>query len=311
MKLELLQTVINPDTNYSEDTTIRVTAVRTDNGQVLTGFTGTVNIAEVGTAIYVQNIPPGTTLLPPSVSITSGGTATFVAKSLAGPKSANAKPDAATIQTTNYPVKGNNLDIPQWIISPTPIDPKAAGPVYDWVQKRAKDIDDNGNTDVKAVRDAIVSYSIAAESDPRVAGHTQGGVVSIDPYRNGSPISRLDSIFSGNCGTVALKDFTAVFLHEARHAYQYKLINTPGNNADSDTLPKSVSIAPTDILVDSTTPRTVCDQFAGTTHTRVYKGDSIPDAFNVDATAPNNPNVGWASYAWEMDSWVFSGIYAK
>jgi hypothetical protein len=92
IKLEKVgPTVIGTDGKYSEDTTIQVTAVRSDTGATITDFVGTVNIAEDGTAIYSLN---GSTL-PPSVNIMSGGTAMIVAKSLAGPKVEGAQGAAA------------------------------------------------------------------------------------------------------------------------------------------------------------------------------------------------------------------------
>jgi hypothetical protein len=117
IKLELVSTTISTDGKYSEDSTIRVTAVNVSIRAPVTGFTGAVNLAEDGTAIYTQNWPNGGTGLPALVTISSGGTATFVAKSLAGPKTEGqngAKPDPALITATNYPVDGStSLSIPQ------------------------------------------------------------------------------------------------------------------------------------------------------------------------------------------------------
>jgi hypothetical protein len=104
MKLEIEgDTVISDDGNFSEDTTVRVTAVNADTGETLTSFTGDVLIAEQSEIpIYSQN--GGT--LPSSVPITAGGTTTFVAKSLAGPNDdgGNQGPDPAQVITTNFPV---------------------------------------------------------------------------------------------------------------------------------------------------------------------------------------------------------------
>ena len=195
MKLEQVgPTVISTGGLYSEDTTIRVTAVRTDNGQTLTGFTGTVNIGEDGTAIY------GTI---PQVNITSGGTTTFEVKSLAGPKSASAKPDDAMMKTTNYPIYSGNLSIPQWITSGVRIDPKSTGSVFDWVQARTKDIYTNGSADVKTVIDAISSYTIGPAAPPSLAT-TQGSAVTMDPYQPGA---RADSVTLTNCGMSVMKFF--------------------------------------------------------------------------------------------------------
>ena len=70
----------------------------------------------------------------------------------------------------------------------------------------------------------------------------------MDPYQPGA---RADSVTLTNCGMSVMKFFTGLFLHEARHAYQYKLITTAGNNSDADGLPKSVAVSPVDIIVDS------------------------------------------------------------
>ncbi len=74
MKLEQVgPTVISSDGKYSEDTTIRVTAVDATTGATISGFAGTVNIAEIPTSdgikLYSQNTPNGANL-PSSVSIT-------------------------------------------------------------------------------------------------------------------------------------------------------------------------------------------------------------------------------------------------
>ena len=300
MKLELVGPIgISIDGKYSEDTTVRVTAVRTETGTTLTNFTGTVEIAEAGTSIYSQN--GGT--LPASVSIASGGTVTFVANSLAGPKfegAAGAKPDDAMIQTTNYPVYGgSSLAIRQWIISGTQIDAKATCQVFDWVQTRTRDIFASATGDVSVVLSAISSYTVAVERDD-AAGHTSpGGVVSISPYFMDS---RLDSKSLGNYGFAhTQKFFTAIFLHEARHAYQLQ-ISTPSNDNDGDRLVRTVTVAPTNVIVDSLDARTVCNQSTSTTEQRSYKGDSNPDAWE---------SPDWASRAWEMDAWKFTSVHAQ
>lgn len=95
-------TVISTDGKYTEDTTIRITAVKTDTDTPTTTFTGSVNLAEVDHAYYSQN----SQLFQQRVTISSGGTATFTARSVANandPQNAIA-PDPAHIKTTNYPV---------------------------------------------------------------------------------------------------------------------------------------------------------------------------------------------------------------
>ncbi len=58
---------ISTDGKYSENATAVVTAVRADTGATITNFTGTVEIAEDGTNVYLVN--GGT--LPPSAAITA------------------------------------------------------------------------------------------------------------------------------------------------------------------------------------------------------------------------------------------------
>src|SRR5262249_26258309 len=131
-------------------------------------------LAEDGTNIYSQNRSNGA-LLPPYVNITTNGTATVVAKSLAGPKTdpnigAPVPPSPAIIVTTDYPLcRGARLAVEQWIISGNgtyiigQIDPHADPnqPIYDWVQWRARDIFESAQGGIATVLGSIQSYSIA------------------------------------------------------------------------------------------------------------------------------------------------------
>ncbi len=78
--------VISSDGKYSEIATIKLAAVRSDNGAAITDFTGTVDIEEDGTNIYTQN--QTTSGLPAQVTISSNGTINFTTASLAGPNAA-------------------------------------------------------------------------------------------------------------------------------------------------------------------------------------------------------------------------------
>jgi uncharacterized repeat protein (TIGR01451 family) len=88
-------------------------------------------------------------------------------------------------------------------------------------------------------------------------------------------------------------------LHEARHAYQAS-IATATNDVDQDFLVYAIGIgvAPTSIFLDTTTGRTVCDEYgnsgSGAFSTVGYFGDSLADA---SATA---------NLALEFDAWVFA-----
>ena len=324
MKLEQVgATVISTDGNYSEDTTIRVTAVDANSGVTLAGFVGTVNVAEDGTAIYSQNVPAGAVLLPASVNITTGGTVTFVARSLAGPAVEGVgglPPLDAKIKTTNYPVyKADNLAIPQWITSGGPgptynntIDPLASGAVYDWVQARTRDIQarfavlpPQAPNDVDTVLRAVSLYSTGATRAS--AGfvpqqHAAQSPITLNPY---FIAMRLDSATGAVCGQAPPKSFTGIFLHEARHTYQNAQANIAGNDVDQDFLVNSVSIAPNDILLDTVAIRNVCDLSGGAPGVIVglaYHGDKVPDTLDL----PDN-----ARFAVEMDAYAFEGIWNR
>ena len=295
MKLERVgPTVISVDGNYSEDTTIRVTAVRTDNGLVIADFTGTVNIAEAGTSIYSQNGQK----LQPSVNITSGGTATFVAKSVAEARGLGLPPLDAIITTTNYPVRnGANLSIPQWIISGSSIDPKAAGQVYDWVKSKTFDIARYATTEVSTVINSIGSYSISNIPNP---GYHLDYVVTLNPF---FPDMRADLREVTLCGTTMTKYFKNIYLHEARHAYQLRQSKIPGRDGDNDTLVTMIDIAPTNIFLDSTTPRNVCNDLLGTP----AGGTIVPNwSYHGDSVFDSDLAPDWAVYAREMDAVIFA-----
>ena len=308
MKLEQVgPTVISTDGKYSEDTTIRVTAVRQDTGATVTTFVGTVNIAEDNTAIYTQN--GGS--LPASVTITSGGAVTFVAKSLAGPKgfgASGSKPDPALIKTTNYPMySGTDLSAQQWIISGQQIDPHASGQVYDWFQARARDIFSSATGDVRTILSAVSSYTIAALNAQGQTNWTnpptaQSSIV-LNPYYS---MKRTDTVAPNAtqlCGQTITKSFTDTLFHEARHAYQASQAAIANNDQDGDFLVRSMAVAPTTVVLDTTNPRTVCNDtsgYPGTTLSVAYHGDGTADSYG----APDN-----AGYAFEMDSQMFSSSH--
>lgn len=89
-----------------------------------------------------------------------------------------------------------------------------------------------------------------------------------------------------------------VYLHEGRHTYQASRTLVLNNDKDFDMLPAYPhSIAPTDVMVDSSTSRLVCNQETDMTLDKTYKGDSSLDSYG---------HPDFASYAWEMDAWLFS-----
>jgi hypothetical protein len=253
-----------------------------------------VNIAEDTTTIYSQN--GGT--LPASVNIAFGGTASFVARSLAGPNVEGvSKPVDAKIKTTNYPLYGGaSLVIPQWITPPANIHALACSGVYACVQARVMDIFTPATGDKRTVLSAISTYTIGAVD---AGGTTTGTTVVINPY---FVTHRLDSITTSICEKARTKAFTATVLHEARHAYQYLQSQVPGNDVDNDDLLINIPIAPISTLDDSSTFRDVCQPSAvgGTILSKAYKGPTVPDTYQ----APD-----YASYAVEMDAYTFADIH--
>jgi hypothetical protein len=263
-------TVINPANNYSEDTTIQVTAVDATTGATLTNFTGTVNIAEApaadGTTIYSQNggslvTAGGQPVVPATVNITAGGTATFVAQSLAGPSVAGlngSKPNDAVIQTTNYPLWQNQqLAVPQWIISGAQIDPHASGQVYDWFQTRARDVFNAAAGDLATVLASVKNYSMngALGGCQTTQMRARQSSFACNPYYTEKRIGGDGGVV---CASPRPNALNASIYHEARHGYQGWLSSMPGNDVDGDWLVENIPIAPTTGFVDSTAPRLVC-----------------------------------------------------
>jgi hypothetical protein len=238
VKLEQVgNTVINAQNNYSEDTTIRVTAVDETNGMVVNWFTGDVTIAELPAQnnVYVPIYNQNGGVLPPSVKITAGGTVTFVAQSLAGPDTSKVgaarKPEPAKIKCGNFPVYGapGYLSVPQWI-DLGQIHELANPGVPDWLELRTLHFffAHPEDTDVGKVLRSISCYWVdwlePVDGLPQEANagpnHGQKGTVIFNPY-NDSEL-RLNADWQGRiyCFSTSGKRHYNTILHEARHCYQ-------------------------------------------------------------------------------------------
>jgi hypothetical protein len=319
MKLELLSTVIS--TKYSEDSTIRITAVDANNGYApVTSWTGTVTLSEHGFSIYTQNWEPGGgpwqtgSGLPPSVTISSGGTATFVAYSLAGPSVEGSLPPAPARITTNYPtiVDGSTdtfLLVPQWITT-FKSDPFVVGPVYDWLYNRVRDIVNgayvSGDQDLQTALSTILNYDAQAISangrlKAGFLGDSKSGL-TINPYFT---MFRLDSPTPGRCFSSWESPHALAFTlyHEARHAYQRSLA-TAANDEDRDALVNAIRVSPSDIFIDTTVPRLVCDEYKNSTLPFTFKG---PGAF--DALGDEQNSIPGVVFALEMDAHLFAYLH--
>jgi hypothetical protein len=316
MALQLNGTaMIDASNNYSEDTTVQVTAVRPDTGATIAGFAGTVNIGEMpnqgSPTIYNQN--GGN--LPSKVSIGAGvgGTTTFTAKSLAGPYNGNA-PGPAQITTVNYPLfGGGTLAVPQWIITGNgkQVDPQhSGGNVYDWVQARALAIfnanpPNSGN--LGTVLAAVSNYTVAnlngADGQTAIVRGSQSPIV-INVYQ---PPMRTDSSVGGMCGVGGGPLFTGTLIHEARHAYQAAQAAMAGNDQDGDWLVNNTGpVPPVNVFLDTAALRTVCNPLAPANTFQVgYRGDGIFDPFLPSPQSAADQGE-YADYALEMDAIMFT-----
>ena len=294
IKLEAGETTISEDGKYTEDTIITATAVKKRDGSTIGSFMGTVMIEETTPVpIYSQNTAHGAEL-PSFIQLTSGS-GEVLARSLAESPDRLREPPPATIETKNYPlIGGSPLEIEQWVRKAV-LDPlRATGSAIDWAEARTRDIFDQATGDVAQVLVPIVSYSFGS-----LDGEDAGGkaiaqpdgttVIEIDPFIHGR---RIDGPGSNYCGHTSTKNFTEVVLHEARHGYQWSLSllnigrddlpNRVDNDDDQDFLVDLVPVPPPSIIVDSSIPRTVCNDDAGiAVPDWTYQGDAAADSWGM------------------------------
>jgi hypothetical protein len=249
-------TTVNQSNNYSEDTTIRITAVNSQ-GQTIPYFSGAVSIAEQTTSIYTQNTAYGATL-PSSVNLVAG-TGTIVAKSLAGPRSALLKPLDARIVTTNYPVYNalGYLPVEQWVNNDQ-YSKRCIGDAFDWFEIRTQDILESGSGDLATVLSKLTAYEqvlTEAYIGQTDFAHTTTHVVRLNPCFVAE--MRVD-IATGGLACNAFSDdhdHRNTVIHEARHCYMDYLStlnlgqddlpgDTPNNDDDRDYLVDVVPIPP-------------------------------------------------------------------
>jgi len=297
MELEKVgDTEIESANTYSENTTIRVTAVDADYGQPCSWFTGTVNIAEDGTDIYSQHTDKGA-YLPSSVEITSGGTTTFIAKSLADPIDYHTRPDPARIITTNYDVfnPSGYLSVEQWTNDLGEFHDKCSGWAYDWFETRTKDIFDNATGDLATVLSKMSGYV--------QCGHDHGGSVNLTHSATSLAClnphwvaMRLDTDGGGQCVHTRLHYHTNSVIHEARHCYQDYLTTEnleqpddipwkPDNDDDQDWLVDYVPIWPNYFIIDSNGVRSKCEGYD------MFSGDDTLDDYKSGGTRSQTNNV--------------------
>ncbi len=302
-------TEISDDGMYTEDTTIRVTAVRADTGVPYPSFQGTVEIQEEGSTTYYEENGGD---LPASVQIQSEGTSTFVAKSQAGLSENGQIPtEPALISSSNYPIFGSSLEVSQWV-DLHQVDPRSTGPVFDWLEARMRDIFDEmgGNGQVGEALATVTSYEISP-----LPGRAVGSVAF---NRSSSHVMKIDTskrfeirvpgeVFGSACFGAQREALTLVVIHEARHGYQDFLSTIdlespdefpgrPNNDDDQDWLFDAVpsGACPCTILLDTEDIRQGCDQTNNIPIGVMFMGDGEPDAGREPG------------YAWEMDAIQFS-----
>jgi hypothetical protein len=294
MKLEKVETTISDDGSYSEDTEVRVTAVKSTSGEQLFDFTGTVQLEELTEPpIYTQN--GGS--LPTSVDISFSGTNTFVAKSLAGAIAEGHPPSDAQIRTGNFPLyQQGTFAIPQWVDDQVH-DPLISGQAFDWFERRLIDIRTNASGSLAGVLAHISGFVV--ESLPSLNGfvdvdHADQHAMHLNPYELEM---RLDSDYGPRCGRPQSRLMSYTVTHEARHAYQLALSvqdlqspedlpgppEEPNNDDDQDFLVDQSPIPPGNIFIDSTAARNACQVFADHVFSISFSGDSTVDSFQLRA----------------------------
>ena len=318
MKLEKVgDTTIDATNHYSENTTIRVTAVRV-SGETLQTFTGSVYITEDGTDVYSQNTAYGA-CLPESIAMSESdnGVVTFVAKSLADPLDSSTPPGAALIKTTfpNYPSRypvfgGQSLIVYQWIDNGQLHQIANAG-TYDWFETRTMDIFSNATGDAATVLsttvvgsydDDLTSYLGYVTLDHDAPSHME-----LNPYSHEVRLNICQTNPDWTCGESMGPDHSHTVLHEARHCYQDWLSEqglgqpndiavpgTPNNDDDQDWLFDYVPIAPLSYVLDTTDSRQVCTGTFGTTYD-AFQGDGTADAFADVTQALERDAEGFAA----------------
>lgn len=313
MDLSLESFRIDKSNNYSEDHTIRITAVRGDTRAPITGFSGSVAIAEVGTE-RAYNKNGG--WLPSAVSIPagSGGTATFLVRSLVGPRVYepvnNRTPLPSLLRSPGFRhTAGVDLEVPQWRCSvDPPLPTKATGCVPDWMQHRVMDLMNNplSPADLAAIS-AVESFAsedlgIGTYGTTSIS-HTAISPIVLNPFD--SPEMRLDGNPSlpPRCGqSYWSRILTITFFHEARPSYQSSVASQLEKDGDKDYLVIEPYLhAPNEATVDSTETRTVCDTSelypaSQIKSNWVYRGDQYPDSME---------GPDWVLWALEMDAYAF------
>jgi hypothetical protein len=296
MKLEKVgDTTIDSSNDYSENTTIKVTAVD-PAGVICEDWTGSVNIAEDTSdpgyvEIYSQNggdLPSSITLLD-----ANDGVVTFVAKSLAGPAGSSSPPNAAKVKTTNYDVYNPGgpyyLSVAQWVdLGQVHSESEAGGAVYDWLETIVQDMwTTTGDLGTVLAKVDKYRYGYIAGAYGRITpgqwDHASPTDIDLNPY---FVAVRLNTSRSVSCGQPSCpKSVNYTVIHEGRHCYQDWLSSVdlgqpddagskPDNDDDQDWVVETVPIGPSNYILDTGTSRTTCSG------NKSFSGDGTADSWS-------------------------------
>lgn len=262
----------------------------------MTWFTGPVGIDEdTSDTTYVRIYNQNGGSLPSSVTITSGGTTTFPAKSLAGPWDNQTKPKDAKIKTTTYPV-WEVLPILQWTNDLGQVHSKSSGVVCDWLESIIKDMWTTSG-DLGTVLGKVDKYTegyVSGAYGETALNHVSPSNIKINPYFT---TARLNSSRSVSCSQPNCpKSVNYTVIHEARHCYQDYLSSVdlgqpddiagkPNNDDDQDWLMDTVPIAPSSYILDTATSRATCSgnkSFSGDATLDSWQGNVV-EAIEKDA----------------------------
>lgn len=246
----------------------------------------------------------------PSQVVLIGGEGTALARSrIHSPLGENLPPEAL-IDVVDRTRHGEMLRVPQWV-DEQHFDPHAAEATLDWVEAIVRDSRlslMSSSPEVAAVfaRLPIPSYSIDFSIDTPGETRPETRQFFVNPSYSPAKVEmRTNAVIEFPCEGAGGPVWLRIVKHEARHSYADWLHEqdlgapdeiwwAPDNDDDRDFLLDLVPICPCNILVDSLSPRAVCNAVTNTIlPDRTFSGDA-------DSDDPFEAN-----YAQEMDAYGF------
>ncbi|MCH9650155.1 MAG: carboxypeptidase regulatory-like domain-containing protein [Deltaproteobacteria bacterium] len=286
-------TEISDDGLYTEDTVLRVTAVRSGTGTPIHDFQGTVEIDEQSDdRIYHRNAGE----FPSSVEISFSGTATFEVKSQIEFIDGEKPPEGVFVVLNYEMFRAEPLYVEQWVDNEQ-VDPRSRGAFPDWFEARMLDIFEEYG---KSRPTSDVLATITGYRQEAFEGESNA-IAGVDPDHSGQLEMQIDlfnSVFirvpgemlPSACAPSLNEALVVTVLHESRHGYQdlLSILNlespddlpeSPNNDDDQDWLVDTVpaEVCPCDVLLDTMDVRETCNQAANETIDWMYQGDAVFD----------------------------------